>query len=53
MTLTMPCPSITLTKRRSFVCKSETGYRIVLDEYTAHAGLIVTALDNVKGAYLR
>ena len=36
-----------------FVCKSADGYRVVLDEYSAHAGLIVAALDNVKGAYLR
>jgi hypothetical protein len=35
-----------------FVCKSKSGYQIVLDEYKAHAGLIVQALDNVKAAYL-
>ena len=37
----------------NFVCKSEDGYRIVLDEYSVHACLIVAALDNVKGAYLQ
>jgi hypothetical protein len=36
-----------------FVCKSKNGYEIVLDEYSAHADLIMEALDNVKGAYLR
>jgi hypothetical protein len=35
-----------------FVCKSKLGYQIVLDEYKAHAGLIIQALDNVKAAYL-
>jgi hypothetical protein len=35
-----------------FVCKSKSGYQIVLDEYKAHARVIVEALDNVKAAYL-
>ena len=35
-----------------FVCKSKSGYEIVLDEYKAHARLIIQALDNVKVAYL-
>lgn len=36
----------------NFVCKSENGYEIVLDEYKANAGFIVEALNNVKAAYL-
>ncbi|MEJ2377491.1 MAG: TdeIII family type II restriction endonuclease [Pseudolabrys sp.] len=35
-----------------FVCKSQTGYETVLDEYRAHAHLIIQALNNVKVAYL-
>ena len=35
-----------------FVCKSKTGYQVVLGEYKANAGLIIRALDNVKAAYL-
>lgn len=35
-----------------FVCKSDQGYKIVLDEYKRNANLIVDALGNVKEAYL-
>ena len=37
----------------NFVCKSESGYAVVLDEYKAQAPLIIHALDTVKAAYLR
>jgi hypothetical protein len=36
----------------NFICKLPNGYEIVLDEYAAHAGVIIHALDNVKSAYL-
>jgi hypothetical protein len=36
----------------NFVCKSKTGYDIILDDYKRNAHLIVDALKNVKDAYL-
>jgi Type II restriction endonuclease, TdeIII len=36
----------------NFVCKSDRGYTIVLEEYKAQAPLIVHALDAIKAAYL-
>ncbi len=36
----------------NFVCKSDTGYDLVLDEYKKNAGVIVDALARVKVAYL-
>jgi hypothetical protein len=36
----------------NFVCKSERGYEIVLDEYKNNAGAIVGALGKIKAAYL-
>lgn len=36
----------------NFVCKSDTGYDIVLDEYKRNAGAIVEALGKIKVAYL-
>jgi hypothetical protein len=36
----------------NFVCKSDTGYDLVLDEYKKNAGVIVDALAKVKVAYL-
>ncbi len=36
----------------NFVCKSDTGYDIVLDEYKKNASAIVAALGKVKVAYL-
>jgi hypothetical protein len=35
-----------------FVCKSENGYNIVLDEYKKNAHLITKALEKIKEAYL-
>jgi hypothetical protein len=35
-----------------FVCKSEDGYSIVLDEYKKNAHLITQALEKIKEAYL-
>jgi hypothetical protein len=36
----------------NFVCKSEQGYEIVIDEYKKHADLILDALNNIKRKYL-
>jgi hypothetical protein len=36
----------------NFVCKSKSGYELVLSEYKANANIIIHALDNVKAAYL-
>ncbi len=36
----------------NFVCKSDTGYDIVLGEYKKNASAIVAALGKVKVAYL-
>jgi hypothetical protein len=36
----------------NFVCKSKSGYEVVLGEYKAHANLIIQALNNVKAVYL-
>ncbi len=36
----------------NFICRSERGYEIVLDEYSRNARCIVDALDRVKAAYL-
>lgn len=35
-----------------FVCKSEDGYKIVLDAYKEKAGLIKSSLDSIKTTYL-
>jgi hypothetical protein len=35
-----------------FVCKSEDGYKIVLDAYKEKAGLIKSSLDSIKKTYL-
>ncbi len=36
----------------NFVCKSDDGYRTVLDSYKEHAHLITEALDSIKATYL-
>ncbi len=36
----------------NFICKSEKGYEIVLDEYKKHSSLILNALNNIKKKYL-
>jgi hypothetical protein len=36
----------------NFVCKTQRGYDIVLEEYQRNARLIVDALDNIKNVYL-
>lgn len=36
----------------NFICKSELGYEIVIDEYKKSAYLIKNALDKIKSAYL-
>lgn len=36
----------------NFVCKSERGYEIVLDEYKKNSALIIDALTRIKNAYL-
>lgn len=36
----------------NFVCKSEDGYKIVLDAYKEKAGLIKASLDSIKKTYL-
>lgn len=36
----------------NFICKSEKGYQIVLDEYKRNAHLIVSALGRIKDTYL-
>jgi hypothetical protein len=35
-----------------FVCCSDSGYAVVIDEYRQSAGLITNALQNIKEAYL-
>jgi hypothetical protein len=36
----------------NFICKSENGYDIVIDEYTKNAPIIREALDKIKSKYL-
>jgi hypothetical protein len=36
----------------NFICKSEMGYEIIIDEYTKNAQIIKTALDEIKQKYL-
>lgn len=36
----------------NFICKSDEGYRIVLDEYKKNAHLITEALERIKETYL-
>ena len=36
----------------NLVCKDDSGYEIVIDEYTKNAHLINEALDRIKDAYL-
>ncbi len=36
----------------NLVCKSESGYEIVLDEYKKNAHLIINALERIKAVYL-
>lgn len=36
----------------NFVCKSERGYEVVIDEYKKYANLILNALNNIKRKYL-
>ena len=36
----------------NFICKSERGYEIVIDEYTKNAKIIKDALDTIKQKYL-
>lgn len=36
----------------NFVCRSDHGYELVLDEYKTHAGAIVDALQRIKESYL-
>ena len=36
----------------NFICKSEKGYEIVIDEYTKNAPIIREALDQIKQKYL-
>ena len=36
----------------NFVCKSDDGYRTVLDAYKEYAHLITEALDSIKATYL-
>jgi hypothetical protein len=36
----------------NFICKSENGYEIVIDEYTKNAPIIREALDQIKEKYL-
>lgn len=36
----------------NFVCKSEDGYEIVIDEYKNHCNLIQSALTEIKNVYL-
>jgi hypothetical protein len=35
-----------------FICKSQNGYEIVLDEYKKHAKFILDSLDKIKKTYL-
>jgi hypothetical protein len=37
----------------NFVCRSESGYEIVIDEYRANAHLIRNCLDSIKSLYLK
>lgn len=37
----------------SFICKSEEGYEIVIDEYKKNASIICKALDQIKQKYLQ
>ncbi|GAB4451394.1 MAG: hypothetical protein OHK0036_11830 [Bacteroidia bacterium] len=37
----------------NFICKSDKGYEVVLDEYKKSAPLIVSALNKIKKAYLK
>lgn len=36
----------------NMICKSENGYKIVIDEYKKNASIITDALDEIKNAYL-
>jgi hypothetical protein len=36
----------------NFICKSDKGYEIILDEYVKNSHLIKNALKNIKDAYL-
>jgi hypothetical protein len=36
----------------NFICKSENGYEIVIDEYTKNAPIIREALAQIKSKYL-
>jgi hypothetical protein len=36
----------------NFICCSDDGYNIVIDEYKRNAHLIKNSLDNIKNAYL-
>ncbi|MGL4981326.1 MAG: TdeIII family type II restriction endonuclease [Treponemataceae bacterium] len=36
----------------NFICKSEQGYEVVIDEYKKNADIIKSALNNIKGKYL-
>ncbi|MDR2098384.1 MAG: TdeIII family type II restriction endonuclease [Spirochaetaceae bacterium] len=36
----------------NFICKSDTGYEIVLDEYKKHSNVILQSLEKIKGIYL-
>lgn len=36
----------------NFICKSEKGYEVVIDEYTKSAPLIINALNSIKKSYL-
>jgi hypothetical protein len=35
-----------------FICKSENGYEIILDEYKKHAKVILASLEKIKKVYL-
>ena len=37
----------------NFICKSNNGYKIVLDEYKKHSKIILQSLENIKSKYLR
>lgn len=37
----------------NLVCKDDSGYDIVIDEYRKNAGLIIAALKKIKQAYLQ
>jgi predicted glycosyl hydrolase (DUF1957 family) len=36
----------------NFICKSQNGYEIVLDEYKKNAKVILDSLDTIKKTYL-